>query len=404
MAGRKIWNDDLIAGLQSRRQNRFDQNKRSHFQFERAVGVVRGHRGDVTKPEQLAKYIGPNKLTQTVLGVITKIMNEEEPVIEPVGSGGCSTRQNNKRYVPTARSGIWAVLLTLYEQHQRGVQVMNKDQIIDLAQTKCDADMHIPDPQSGRSAWNSKDTLVKHQLIRWNRLSRDFRGQGGFGKAKDEYSITERGINLVKEVILLNNPTALSTNGGRSGGGGSGCSGGASHIRCECGLPAKMNTRPGHHNNFYNCPLLTTRGGCKYYRKCSVMQKFIGKGSISTGGKPKANVEQEDDETLLRFLESDNTAVSFKTMSKARRERVHKRCAQLARDLNKTERDFLQHESRGVSSQRTLRVTKVQAGRLHGADLQRARELLGVGGSGAGRSGGCSGAGEGRTLGGTPHK
>jgi hypothetical protein len=74
---------------------------------------------------------------------------------------------------------------------------MTKDSIIREAQHLCDSPMSS-DAVNRYGAWKGVDTLVEKGLVDRDARSRDFRGQGGWGKAKDRFRITDAGAKVAE--------------------------------------------------------------------------------------------------------------------------------------------------------------------------------------------------------------
>jgi ERCC4-type nuclease len=214
----------------------------SHFQFTSAYNLITSHSGNITKLSQLTKYCngrGSHKIGSNVFNYITKIMNKEIDVVCPMptdaqvkkalekkpsssssSSSPSSSQQSNNihnsslinnsydntttytplpgEYVPRKRSGAYAILLTLYDNGTS--RKMTKHQIIPKAQSLCDEDLKIPGRQ-GYTAWKGIDTLTAKGLAERDARSRDFRGQGGFGKAADLFWITDKGKQLAERLL-----------------------------------------------------------------------------------------------------------------------------------------------------------------------------------------------------------
>jgi hypothetical protein len=293
MPPKQIWNQDLLDALQSRYNNRQARNMPSAFQYEKAERTVRAHRGDIKTIAQLAVYVPKKGISQPVFDEISKIMNNEKPVDEPLSMA--QVRAGNhasiRVYKPAPRTGADAILLTLYHNRNRNTS-MTKEQVIDQAQAICDSDLSQPDMRSGRTAWDGNKTLVSHGLMNRAAHSRDFRNYGGFGQRKDEFEITEKGTLLVERNILPDRPDALQGLQHRrtweGGGGRVACEGGAAgrtpggNPNCTCGDPAKLQWRP-RGESYYSCSKAKSkykRHGCGFYRRCDNFAKRSSPASI----------------------------------------------------------------------------------------------------------------------------
>lgn len=202
----KIWNDDILSALESK-SSYCRQMKRPHFQWTSAVQVIRGHNGNIKKASQLAKYVGSKKngFGQRVFEYITDVMEGRRPIVHPppttnqlakVSQTGQSHEPADyEGYMPQRRSGAYAILLTLMRQGP----TLTKDQIIRSGQQLCDTEMNS-NSVNRYGAWKGIDTLVKHGLVDRDSRSRDFRGNGGWGKAKDVFTITSAGEDCARKL------------------------------------------------------------------------------------------------------------------------------------------------------------------------------------------------------------
>ncbi|CAG8233317.1 unnamed protein product [Penicillium salamii] len=74
--------------------------------------------------------------------------------------------RKTKPYVPTLRSGPYAILLGLGTQSENASQGMTKAQLIEVAQPYCDSSFTAPpDPTKFYTAWNSMKTLVQKDYV-----------------------------------------------------------------------------------------------------------------------------------------------------------------------------------------------------------------------------------------------
>ncbi|KAJ5188636.1 DNA repair nuclease XPF-type/Helicase [Penicillium cf. griseofulvum] len=71
-----------------------------------------------------------------------------------------------KPYVPTLRSGPYALMLGLGTQDENASQGMTKAHLIEVAQPYCDSSFTAPpDPTKFYTAWNSMKTLIQKDLV-----------------------------------------------------------------------------------------------------------------------------------------------------------------------------------------------------------------------------------------------
>ena len=189
---KRIWNEDIVAALRVKLKEKRDKNSPQYFQFERAIDLIRGHRGNITKPEQLAKH-AKKGLTQTVLEYIGKLMREEislpTAAATPVAAGPAApaTPRAGFGYVPGTRTGAYAILLTLDESPQG---ILAKQEICARAQRLSQTPMEV---RGDYGAWKGIDSLEKHGYVRRLRHSQNMARFGGFGMRKDEFEITPLG-------------------------------------------------------------------------------------------------------------------------------------------------------------------------------------------------------------------
>ncbi|KAJ6138421.1 hypothetical protein N7471_004907 [Penicillium samsonianum] len=99
------------------------------------------------------------------------------PMPEPPDKGGKRTSEGDvdqpakkprkaKPYVPTLRSGPYALMLGLGTQDENASQGMTKAHLIEVAQPYCDSSFTAPpDPTKFYTAWNSMKTLIQKDLV-----------------------------------------------------------------------------------------------------------------------------------------------------------------------------------------------------------------------------------------------
>lgn len=92
--------------------------------------------------------------------------------------------KKQKQYIPTFRSGAYAILLALLESEQS----MSKNEIIKYGQVYCDSSFTIPESnrtQYSYTAWNSIKILIQKELVE---------------KRGTKYSLTESGHTLAESI------------------------------------------------------------------------------------------------------------------------------------------------------------------------------------------------------------
>ncbi|KAK9488400.1 hypothetical protein V1527DRAFT_168770 [Lipomyces starkeyi] len=129
---------------------------------------------------------------------------------EPVPSKKPRTRKP-KQYVPTYRSGAYAILLVLYEHNNdpvAGNSALAKNEIIRLGQPLCDASFEVPagsskDQSIGSTAtahytaWASIKMLIQHELV----IESGKRG-------RTTYQISHQGIEVAKNILKVEKATS----------------------------------------------------------------------------------------------------------------------------------------------------------------------------------------------------
>ncbi|KAJ5390438.1 Crossover junction endonuclease mus81 [Penicillium cataractarum] len=94
-----------------------------------------------------------------------------------------------KPYVPTLRSGPYALLLGLATQDENSDQGMTKSHLIEVAQPYCDSSFTAPpDPSKFYTAWNSMKTLIQKDLVTER------------GRPLRKYALSEEGWEVAKRI------------------------------------------------------------------------------------------------------------------------------------------------------------------------------------------------------------
>lgn len=94
-----------------------------------------------------------------------------------------------KTYVPTYRSGPYAIILALSTIDEDAPSGLTKTETIELAQPHCDSNFNAPsDPTKFYTAWNSIKTLLEKDLV-YER-----------GRPLRKYSLTEEGWEVAKRI------------------------------------------------------------------------------------------------------------------------------------------------------------------------------------------------------------
>lgn len=114
----------------------------------------------------------------------TAVVDSQEGEAAPVKKA-----RKTKAYVPTLRSGPYAIILALATLNEESVTGLTKQQTIDLAQPYCDSSFSAPsDPTKFYTAWNSIKTLLSKDLV-WEK-----------GRPLRRYGLTEEGWEVAKRI------------------------------------------------------------------------------------------------------------------------------------------------------------------------------------------------------------
>lgn len=97
--------------------------------------------------------------------------------------------RKSKPYVPSLRSGPYAVILALSSFPEDSQQSLSKAQLIDRAQEHCDSSFTVPS-ESGKfyTAWNSMKTLLDKDLVHER------------GRPLRKYALTDEGWEVAKRI------------------------------------------------------------------------------------------------------------------------------------------------------------------------------------------------------------
>ncbi|KAI2784837.1 hypothetical protein F4815DRAFT_138173 [Daldinia loculata] len=104
-------------------------------------------------------------------------------------------RRRTKPYVPTLRSGAYAIIIGLATLEEGNRNGMTKQRLIEAAQPHCDASFTAPsDPKSYYTAWKSMTTLVEKDLV-YER-----------GRPTRRYHLTEEGWEVARRIQQTTTP------------------------------------------------------------------------------------------------------------------------------------------------------------------------------------------------------
>ena len=115
-------------------------------------------------------------------------------------------QRKGKLYIPTKRSGPYAILLVLSTLSETTTSGYTKVQLIELAQPYCDSSFTAPsDPTKFYTAWDSVKTLQSKDLI------------CDFGRPTKKYMLTKEGWDVAKSIRKTLNDDELSKIGKQQG-------------------------------------------------------------------------------------------------------------------------------------------------------------------------------------------
>ena len=162
-------------------------------------------------------------------GFVTVAGNEESPLFvdlcapvqsRPLASSRAPTTESNadasalsntsqvikprkartKAYVPSYRSGAFAILLTLHRNAPHEGETLTKAEVVQLGQGLCDASFTVPDrskrtqgpagAQYAYTAWNSMKSLLQKDLVHRE------------GHPNHRYSLTDEGRDIARKLEL----------------------------------------------------------------------------------------------------------------------------------------------------------------------------------------------------------
>ena len=94
-----------------------------------------------------------------------------------------------KTYIPSLRSGAYALILALSATPEESLNSLTKKQVIDLAQPHCDSSFTVPS-EAGKfyTAWNSMKTLVDKDLVQEK------------GRPLRKYALTDEGWDVARKI------------------------------------------------------------------------------------------------------------------------------------------------------------------------------------------------------------
>ncbi|KAI1768262.1 crossover junction endonuclease MUS81 [Hypoxylon sp. FL1150] len=147
--------------------------------------------------EKLQKHCRENGLPtpkRPRRSIVPGIANEDGDDPED-GERPPKRQRKAKPYVPTLRSGPYAIILGLATLEEGSRNGMTKPQLIEVAQPHCDASFTAPsDPRSYYTAWNSMKTLLDKDIV-YER-----------GRPTRRYHLTDEGWEVARRIQQTRNP------------------------------------------------------------------------------------------------------------------------------------------------------------------------------------------------------
>ncbi|OTB18435.1 hypothetical protein K445DRAFT_315252 [Daldinia sp. EC12] len=145
---------------------------------------------------RLTKYCSENGLPMpkrprqaTIPGLANQDDDEDDGAERP------PKRRRTKPYVPTFRSGAYAIIMGLATLEEGNRNGMTKQRLIEVAQPFCDASFTVPpEPSKYYTAWKSMTTLVEKDLV-YER-----------GRPTRRYHLTEEGWEVARRMQQTVNP------------------------------------------------------------------------------------------------------------------------------------------------------------------------------------------------------
>ncbi|KAI9831560.1 MAG: hypothetical protein M1819_004790 [Sarea resinae] len=156
---------------------------------ERLAEKLKAHCAEngLPMPEPPAKARGIQIVISSV--DVTNFLGRKHGSDEDGTAGPAKKTRKPKPYVPTLRSGAYALIIALSSIDENSPQGLTKPQTIELAQPHCDSSFTAPsDPTKFYTAWNSMKTLLDKDLV-YER-----------GRPLRKYALTEDGWDVSKRI------------------------------------------------------------------------------------------------------------------------------------------------------------------------------------------------------------
>ena len=140
--------------------------------------------------DKLKKHCEENGLPMPEHPGLRKRTNSGDNDDEASGSSRPAKKSRKaKQYVPTLRSGAYALVLALSFMDEDAPMGMTKADLIEAAQPHCDSSFSAPsDPTKFYTAWNSMKTLIQKELV-YER-----------GRPLKRYALTDEGWEVAKRI------------------------------------------------------------------------------------------------------------------------------------------------------------------------------------------------------------
>ncbi|KAI8575381.1 hypothetical protein K450DRAFT_262153 [Umbelopsis ramanniana AG] len=122
-------------------------------------------------------------------------------------------RQKRKQstYVPRFRSGAYAIMLTLYESEESGINRLSKEEIVAAGQKYCDSSFDMAEAGRGYTAWVSIKTLLEKGYV-WKQSSPPRYSLTDTGKAMAEQLARASGKGSQRSQMASASEPSTSTN------------------------------------------------------------------------------------------------------------------------------------------------------------------------------------------------
>ncbi|KAM3443541.1 hypothetical protein MY4824_000427 [Beauveria thailandica] len=154
--------------------------------------------------ENLKKHCQENGLPMPEHPRIRKKRAQEAEDDSAQGGDQPKKKRQPKAYVPTLRSGPYALILALATLSEDDSTGLTKAELIEIAQPHCDASFSAPsDPTKFYTAWSSMKTLLQKEMV-YER-----------GRPLRRYALTDEGWEVAKRIQMAN---GMQTNASKSGG------------------------------------------------------------------------------------------------------------------------------------------------------------------------------------------